>query len=160
VVGSSVIDDANYALMKGLLFLCAGAFHLQGRNKKIKQLAGIGHKMPLTAIAFTIAALAISGLPSLNGFISELMIVYAGIRSNMPVYTAILLNILLGFAYYLRLIKIVVWSTPNERLDKSEGCAAPDAGPHFSADHNIIGVYPAPFIEIAGRAVEVLTTVF
>ncbi|RLI21955.1 hypothetical protein DRO54_02380 [Candidatus Bathyarchaeota archaeon] len=157
---AALLHILNHALMKGLLFLCAGAFIYMAGTRKLRELAGIGRKMPLTAIAFTIGALAISGLPSLNGFVSELMIVYAGINANMPIYTAILLaNILLGFAYYLRLIKSIVWSTSGQKPAKARDPPALMLIPIMilAITCIIIGLYPSPFIEIASKAAETLT---
>ena len=91
------------------------------------------------------------------------MIVYAGIQANMPIYTAIfLINILLGFAYYLRLIKIIVWSTPNKKLNGIKDAPLLILVPILvlTLACILIGVYPAPFIEIASRAVKALTGSF
>ena len=156
---AALLHVLNHALMKGLLFLCAGAFIYRAGTRSLKELAGIGHKMPATAIAFTVGALAISGLPSLNGFVSELMIVYAGIQANMPVSTAIfLINILVGFAYYLRLIKIIVWSTPSETFDKIRDAPLLMLVPILALTITciMIGVYPSPFIETARKAANAL----
>ena len=156
---AALLHVLNHALMKGLLFLCAGAFIYRAGTRSLKELAGIGHKMPATAIAFTVGALAISGLPSLNGFVSELMIVYAGIQANMPVSTAIfLINILVGFAYYLRLIKIIVWSTPSETFDKIRDAPLLMLVPILALTITciMIGVYPSPFIEAARKAANAL----
>lgn len=156
---AALLHVLNHALMKGLLFLCAGAFIYRAGTRSLKELAGIGHKMPLTAIAFTIGALAISGIPSLNGFVSELMIVYAGIQANMPFYTAILLiNILLGFAYYLRLIKMIIWSTPSKGLDKVKEAPILMLASILALTITciLIGVYPAPFIEVSSKAANAL----
>lgn len=156
---AALMHILNHALMKGLLFLCAGAFIFRAKTRSLKELAGIGHKMPITAIAFTIAALAISGIPSLNGFVSELMIVYAGVRSGMLVYTAILLiNILLGFAYYLRLIKVIVWSTPSEALNNVSRAPRLILMPILALTISciVVGIYPAPFIDMASKAAESL----
>jgi len=149
----------NHALMKGLLFLCAGAFIYEAGVRTLKDLAGIGHKMPITATVFTIAALAISGVPPLNGFISEFMIVYSGVNANMLAFTAILLvNLLIGFAYYLRLIKVIVWSIPLEKLDKVKEAPLLMLIPMvaLAAFCIIVGLYPAPFIETANNAARAL----
>jgi len=157
---AALLHILNHALMKALLFLCAGAFIYRAGTRSLKELAGVGHKMPVTAIAFTIGALAISGIPPLNGFVSEVMIAYAGIKAGMLAYTAIfLINILLGFAYYLRLIKIIVWSTPNEKLDEVKDAPYLMLIPILvlTVLCIIIGVYSTPFIEMAGKAAEALT---
>jgi len=152
---AGLMHMVNHALMKGLLFLCAGAFIYRAGTRNLDELKGIGHKMPLTAIIFTIAALSISGVPPLNGFISEFMIVYAGINAGMLAFTVVtLINIILGFTYYLRLIRIIVWSTPSENLNKIKRTPVLMLIPMalIALSCIIIGLYPAPFIEMASKA--------
>jgi hydrogenase-4 component B len=68
----------NHALFKSLLFLSAGSvIHAVG-TREIDLLGGLAKKMPRTAILFLIGAVAICGLPPLNGFVSELLI-YLGL---------------------------------------------------------------------------------
>ena len=145
--------------MKGLLFLCAGAFIYRAGTRSLSELAGIGHKMPVTAIMFTIGALAISGIPPLNGFVSEFMIVYSGVNSRMLIPTVILLiNFLLSFAYYLRLIKTIVWSTPASKFSKVREAPFLMLTPMIllALACIIIGIYPSPLIDFASKAVETL----
>ena len=64
----------NHALFKGLLFLGAGAvLHATG-TREIDLLGGLQRRMPWTGTTFLIGAAAISGLPPLNGFVSEFLI--------------------------------------------------------------------------------------
>ena len=154
---AGLMHTMNHALMKGLLFLCAGAFIYRAGTRNLDELKGIGHKMPLTAVIFTVAALSISGVPPLNGFVSEFMIVYAGVNAGMLAFTVVMLiNILLGFAYYLRLIKIIVWSTPTENVKKVKRAPALMLLPMalMALSCIIIGLYPAPFIEMASKAAQ------
>ncbi len=67
----------NHALFKGLLFLGAGAVAHAAGTREIDMLGGLIRQMPFTAAAFVIGAVAICGLPPLNGFISEFLI-YCG----------------------------------------------------------------------------------
>ena len=68
----------NHGLFKGLLFLAAGSvIHATG-TREIDRLGGLLKTMPRTGLAFLLGATAISGLPPLNGFISELLI-YVGL---------------------------------------------------------------------------------
>ncbi len=74
----------NHAFFKGLLFLAAGSvIHTTG-TRTIDHLGGLARAMPFTATFFLIGALAISGLPPLNGFVSELMIYMGLIRAALP----------------------------------------------------------------------------
>ena len=156
---AALMHVINHALMKGLLFLCAGAFIYRAGTRSLSELAGIGHKMPVTAIMFTIGALAISGIPPLNGFVSEFMIVYSGVNSGMLIPTVILLiNFLLSFAYYLRLIKTIVWSTPASKFSKVREAPFLMLTPMIllALACIIIGIYPSPLIDFASKAVETL----
>lgn len=67
----------NHAVFKGLLFLCTGAIEKLTTTVEMERLGGIGHKYRWTAFAFITGALAISGFPPLNGFVSEWLTVQA-----------------------------------------------------------------------------------
>ena len=73
----ALLHVLNHSLFKALLFLGAGAVIRQTGTGRIDALGGLIKKMPWTAYLFLMAAVAISGLPFLNGFISE-MFIYAG----------------------------------------------------------------------------------
>ncbi|MBI3795347.1 MAG: hydrogenase, partial [Deltaproteobacteria bacterium] len=71
----------NHALFKGLLFLGAGAvLHATG-TREIDHLGGLLKRMPWTGAAFLTGAVAICGLPPLNGFISEFLIYLGAFHS-------------------------------------------------------------------------------
>jgi len=61
----------NHAIFKCLLFLGAGAvLHATG-TRNMEEMGGLIRRMPATALYFLIGAVAIAGLPPLNGFVSE-----------------------------------------------------------------------------------------
>jgi hydrogenase-4 component B len=68
----------NHALFKALLFLSAGSVIHAVHTREIDHLGGLARYMPWTALGFLIGAVAICGLPPLNGFVSELLI-YLGL---------------------------------------------------------------------------------
>ncbi len=61
----------NHALFKSLLFMGAGAVLQAAHTRDIEHLGGLIRFMPYTALFFLVGAVAISGLPPLNGFASE-----------------------------------------------------------------------------------------
>jgi len=71
----------NHALLKGALFLCAGSVLRMTGTLDIDRLGGLMKKMPWTGSLFTINALGLSGLPPLNGFMSELCIYVAAFKA-------------------------------------------------------------------------------
>jgi hydrogenase-4 component B len=63
----------NHAVFKGLLFLGAGGVVMTTGTRQIEQFGGLLRRMPWTGLFFLVGAMAISGLPPLNGFASEWM---------------------------------------------------------------------------------------
>lgn len=75
---AALLHTWNHALFKSLLFFTAGNVYQATHTLNVEQLGGLIKKMPQTAFLFLIAAIAISGLPPFNGFISE-FILYSGL---------------------------------------------------------------------------------
>jgi hydrogenase-4 component B len=74
----------NHALFKSLLFFSAGSVVHAVHTREIDRLGGLAKHMPQTALAFLIGAVAICGLPPLNGFVSEFL-VYLGLFGTLKV---------------------------------------------------------------------------
>jgi hydrogenase-4 component B len=72
----------NHALFKALLFLSAGSVIHATQTREIDHLGGLAKSMPSTAGLFLIGAVAICGLPPLNGFVSEFLL-YLGFFSAL-----------------------------------------------------------------------------
>jgi hydrogenase-4 component B len=70
----ALLHVLNHATFKALLFLGAGSvIHATG-TREIDLMGGVARKLPYTALLFGVGAVAICGLPPLNGFVSELLI--------------------------------------------------------------------------------------
>jgi hydrogenase-4 component B len=76
-----ILHVLNHAVFKGLLFLGAGAVLQATHTRDIEHLGGLLKRMGTTAATFLIAAAAISGLPPLNGFVSEFLIYLSSFTS-------------------------------------------------------------------------------
>jgi hydrogenase-4 component B len=70
-LAASLYHVLNHAVFKGLLFLSAGGVVMSTGTRQIEQLGGLLRRMPWTSLCFLVGAMAISGLPPLNGFASE-----------------------------------------------------------------------------------------
>jgi hydrogenase-4 component B len=71
----------NHSVYKGLLFLGAGAVDDRAGTRDLDKLGGLIRKMPYTAGAFLVGALAISAIPPFNGFVSEWLTLQVLLRS-------------------------------------------------------------------------------
>jgi hydrogenase-4 component B len=113
----------NHGLFKGLLFLGAGSvLHATG-TREMSKLGGLWHAMPWTAGCFTLGAAAISGLPPLNGFVSE-WLVYLGLfdavgsRSSVawvavPAVVLLAVTGALALACFVKVVGVVFLGLPR-----------------------------------------------
>ena len=76
-IAASLFHVLNHALFKGLLFLAAGGVVVATGTRHIEEMGGLARRMPWTALFFLVGAAAISGLPLLNGFVSEWLLFQA-----------------------------------------------------------------------------------
>lgn len=102
--GGALLHVVNHALFKSLLFFGAGSVARSAGTRDIDHLGGLAKLMPWTAASFFVGSVAISGLPPLNGFISEFLIYYgsflaclgSGARGAWPFVGAIVGLALIG----------------------------------------------------------------
>ncbi len=80
-MGGALLHCLNHALFKSLLFFSTGNIYYAAHTVNMEHLGGTIKQMRATSITFLIGALAISGIPPFNGFISEFLI-YSGIIHN------------------------------------------------------------------------------
>ncbi|KAF0220537.1 MAG: NADH dehydrogenase [Geobacteraceae bacterium] len=81
-LAGALLHVLNHAIFKSLLFLSAGSvIHAIG-TREIDLMGGLARRIPYTAVSFLTGAVAICGLPPLNGFVSEFLI-YLGFFSGV-----------------------------------------------------------------------------
>ena len=84
----AILHTLNHSLFKGLLFLGSGSILHVTETREIDKLGGLLKKMPVTGYTFLMGSISVSGLPLLNGFISEFLIylgAFWGITSDTSV---------------------------------------------------------------------------
>ena len=86
-----LLHIVNHAMMKITLFFCAGAIYVNTHIEKVSELDGIGKKMPITMLAFTIASLGLAGIPPINGFISKWFLGEGAVTADLTIFMVILL---------------------------------------------------------------------
>lgn len=72
--GAALLHTINHAVFKSLLFFGAGAIQRETGTRDMERLGGLARRMPLTWLFFVTGAIAIVGLPPLNGFVSEWLV--------------------------------------------------------------------------------------
>jgi hydrogenase-4 component B len=156
----------NHGLFKALLFLGAGSVVHATRTRVMSQLGGLWRRMPWTTGLFALGAIAICGLPPLNGFVSE-WLVYLGlfdatISRGPSAWAAIPAAILLGvtgalaLACFTKVCGVVFLGAPRSRMAASAhecGPAMRGAMVALAALCAAIGLAPVLFWPAIARAV-------
>jgi len=83
-MGGALLHVWNHALFKSLLFYGAGSVIHAVHTREMDELGGLSGRMPYTACCFLVGAVAICGLPPLNGFVSEFLI-YNGLFGTLGI---------------------------------------------------------------------------
>jgi hydrogenase-4 component B len=95
---AALLHVANHAIFKALLFLGAGAFARAVGSLDLDHLGGLLRRMPWTGGAFLIGSMAIAGLPPLNGFASEWLVLQSLLHAALhrPVGVALAAGVALA----------------------------------------------------------------
>ena len=111
----------NHAVFKALLFLSAGAVIHSVGTRDMRKMGGLGSKMPFIRNVFIIGALALAGVPILNGFWSKEFILEAGLKQG-PVWAFgfMLFGAGLTAFYTIRMTWLVFFGQPREELHVHE----------------------------------------
>jgi formate hydrogenlyase subunit 3/multisubunit Na+/H+ antiporter MnhD subunit len=88
----------NHAFMKSLLFLGTGAVLHSTGERNLGRLGGLIHRMPWVAWLTLVGALALAGLPPLNGFVSEWLLLQAFLFAHQVPHTFVNMLLPLGAA--------------------------------------------------------------
>jgi proton-translocating NADH-quinone oxidoreductase chain N len=156
-VAGGLLHVLNHSLMKGMLFLCAGAFIHELGTRNLEELKGIGRKMPITAFCFFMGCLAIAGVPGLSGFVSKFMIIWGAVVGGQLVLAALtLINSAFSVVYYLRLIHIILFAEPSKEMEHVKEAPISILIPIVILTIQIIfiGIWPRTAIEVVEKAAE------
>ena len=155
----TILHIFNHALMKGVAFLCVGAIIYRLGAGRLDEIAGVGRKMPITTVAFGISLFALTGMPPLNGFISELTLFMASVQAGMAwLGIAIVLNSVLSAGYYLRVIRALIQPAKSKEIKNVKETPALMLIPICIMTIFILlfGIWPDPVLEFARKAAAVL----
>ncbi|MGB7548915.1 MAG: proton-conducting transporter membrane subunit, partial [Terracidiphilus sp.] len=111
----AVYQILNHGVVDGALFLLLGVLEIRYATSQIASYGGLASRVPQTATLFVIASLAMIGLPMLNGFVGEFMILsstFTGVSRGWAI--AATLGVILGAAYMLWLVQRLFYGPESE----------------------------------------------
>jgi NADH-quinone oxidoreductase subunit M len=156
-ITGSIIQQLNHGISTGALFLLVGIVYERRHTREISEYGGLSKVMPVYAAIFLIMTMSSIGLPTLNGFIGEFLILQ-GVFIASKVWAAFAASgVVLGAAYMLYLYQRTMFgkveNPKNERLlDLSQREFATFAPLLILAVW--MGIYPAPFLRRIEKSVQ------
>lgn len=159
----------NHATFKALLFYAAGAVVRRSGTQQIDALGGLLRPMRVTGIAFLIGAVAICGLPPLNGFVSEWLLYLASFQALLEGTTVALLMALaapvlaligaLAVACFVKAFTVVFLGTPRTEIGSARDATLSMQVPMIllAIICLFIGLWPSGAGALTARATNMLT---
>ena len=149
-ITGSIVQQINHGVSTGALFLLVGVVYERRHTREISEYGGLSKVMPAYAAVFLVMTMSSIGLPTLNGFIGEILILQ-GVFVEHKVWAAFAATgIVLGAAYMLWLYQRTMFGT----VDNPKNENLPDLNLREWATFTPllilavwIGLYPKPFID-------------
>ncbi len=156
-ITGGILQMVNHGVSTGALFLIVGMIYERRHTRLIADFGGLSSKMPIYSAVFAVTMFSSMGLPGLNGFVGEFLILVGAFEAN-KIYAGIaVIGIILGAAYMLWLFQRMMFGP----LDKPENQKILDMNRReiaYMAPLIVfmfwIGLFPRPFIRVMEPAVE------
>ena len=139
----------NHGLSTGALFLIVGMIYERRHTRMIDDFGGLWKQLPVLSAFFLVVTLSSIGLPGLNGFVGEFLILLGAFEVTPRWAAAAATGVVLGAIYMLWMFRRVVFG-PLDRLENQRlqdlnlreiFVLAPIVGLIF-----FMGIYPQPFL--------------
>lgn len=157
----SLLGMVNHGLAIGALFLIAGMLEARGASDRLVRMSGLARRMPWLAFFLVFFTLSSIGLPGLNGFVGEFLML-VGVFSSRgtadglqpgplgPWYAGLAaLGILLSAIYMLRLCERVLCGPQREPGERPADLSRRDIGvlASLAIPCLLIGIWPRPMLD-------------
>ncbi len=117
----AVLQMVNHGLSTGALFLLVGVVYDRTHKRGLDDFGGLAGVTPAYATAFLLATLASIGLPGLNGFAGEFLVLKGAFDANRGWAAAAALGVILGAVYMLKMYRDVFWGPVTTSKNRKLG---------------------------------------
>ena len=159
-ISGSVLQMVNHGVSTGALFLLVGMIYERRKTRQIAELGGIQKVAPIFAAGFMIVMLSSIGVPGLNGFIGEYLILVGSFQTARWWTVVATAGVILAALYLLWAYQRVFHGEPDEANAAFPELRAKEAMVLLPFIVAIVftGVYPKPLLDRIEPSVEALVT--
>jgi NADH-quinone oxidoreductase subunit M len=148
-ITGSIIQQLNHGISTGALFLIVGIVYERRHTREISEYGGLSKVMPVYAAVFLVMTMSSIGLPTLNGFIGEFLILQGAFAANFWWALVAGSGVVLGAAYMLYLYQRTMFGKIEN--PKNEGLLDLNHREFATFAPLLIlavwmGLYPSPFL--------------
>ncbi len=118
-IEGSILQMVNHGLSTGALFLLVGVIYERRHTRKLEDYGGIAKTMPVFATFFIIAVLSSVGLPGLNGFVGEFLILSGTFKTHPRAAILASTGVILAAIYLLWLVQRVFFGPVTKKENES-----------------------------------------
>jgi len=111
-VEGAVLQMVSHGLSTGALFLCVGVLYERTHTRSLFDHGGLAGPAPRFALVLMLTALSAIGLPGLNGFPGELLVLMGAWQAGWGLAAGAGLGLILGAVYMLGLVRRVLFGRP------------------------------------------------
>ncbi len=115
-IEGGILQMINHGIITGALFLCIGIIYDRTHSRIIQDYGGLSSVLPIYAGFFMVFTLASIGLPGMNGFIGEFLIILGGFAANRLAGILAATGIVIGAAYMLWLYQKIFFMNTSEKV--------------------------------------------
>jgi NADH-quinone oxidoreductase subunit M len=157
-ISGSVLQMVNHGVSTGALFLLVGMIYERRKTRQISELGGIQKVAPIFAAGFMIVMLSSIGVPGLNGFIGEYLILLGSFQTARWWTVVATAGVILAALYMLWAYQRVFHGEPDEANASFPELRAKEALVllPFIAAIVFTGIYPKPLLERIEPSVDAL----
>ena len=153
----ALLQNLNHGLSTGGLFLIVGIIYERLHTRMISDFGGLSRVIPVFTVIFAITMLSSIGLPGLNGFVGEFLILLGVFQMSMVYAAFAVTGIVLGAAYMLWLFQRMMFGTASrEDSQHLRDCNAREVAYMLPLILLMfwIGIYPKPFLNLMEPSVK------
>ncbi len=146
-----------YAFTNLAAFFAVIAIVNRTGSEMISSFAGMGRRAPFLAIVLAFSMISLLGIPPTAGFMGKLYVFSAAIKADLAWLVVVgVLNSAVSAYYYLRVIRVMFMSDPEDEEGVSVAPAAALALYLTGLGILALGVFPGPLMDVVERAAEAL----
>ncbi len=156
-VEGAILQMVNHGLSTGALFLIVGMLYERTHTRMIEELGGLYRPLPRLGAFFLIVAFSSIGLPGLNGFVGEFLILVGTFLRSKTSAVLAALGVILAAVYMLGMLQRVMF---GERKGQAAGHLFDLSGREIAVLLPVvllilwIGIYPYPFLKRMDASVQ------